>query len=229
MVPVLERDRRGSLSVQTAMTIETKLAERREFPRIAFKASSLVIEPKSAELIIAETTELSRFGCFIQTRKPLREKSRIHIEIADDADIFTASGVVAYVTAQGMGIAFGIVESKSYNILAKWLSQVPRRFTRHRFNGIAGVCDLASGSEQVAMTWDLSPGGCFIKTVKPLPKGTQVNIRIEHHGAEFTAIGRVTQNVTATGMGIEFAQIEPNDQKILREWLPENPLTDNRQ
>ena len=190
------------------MTIETKLAERREFPRIAFKASSLVIEPKSAELIIAETTELSRF---------------------DDADIFTASGVVAYVTAQGMGIAFGIVESKSYNILAKWLSQVPRRFTRHRFNGIAGVCDLASGSEQVAMTSDLSPGGCFVKTVKPLPKGTQVNIRIEHHGAEFTAIGRVTQNVTATGMGIEFAQIEPNDQKILREWLPENPLPDNRQ
>jgi hypothetical protein len=95
------------------------VAERREFPRIPFKATSLVIDPTSAEVVVAHTTELSGFGCFVQTTKPLPQRSRIHIEIADDADIFTASGVVAYVTRSGMGIASGFVESKNYDILSK--------------------------------------------------------------------------------------------------------------
>src|SRR5260370_16778072 len=105
-------------------TIE--VAERREFLRIPFKASSLVIDPSSAEVVVAHTTELSRFGCFVQTTKPLPQRSRIHIRIADDADVFTASGMVAYVTGSGMGIAFGLVESKNYDILSQTLSPMPR-------------------------------------------------------------------------------------------------------
>lgn len=38
----------------------TAIAERREFPRIPFKATSLVIDPASAEVVVANTTELSR-------------------------------------------------------------------------------------------------------------------------------------------------------------------------
>jgi len=44
-------------------------------------------------------------------------------------------------------------------------------------------------------------------------------VRIEHAGAEFTAIGRVTDNVTAEGMGVEFIEIEPKDRVILDKWL----------
>jgi hypothetical protein len=31
----------------------------------------------------------------------------------------------------------------------------------------------------------------------------------------------VTENVNATGMGIEFVEIEPKDQAILGKWLPQ--------
>jgi DNA-directed RNA polymerase subunit E'/Rpb7 len=201
----------------------TDAADRREFPRILFKASSLVIEPTSAEIVLAHTTELSRFGCFVETIKPLPRRSRIHVEIADDEGTFTASGVVAYVTSAGMGIAFGMVESKSYEILAKWLSRTPRRSARFDFNATAEVRDLASRNEQVAITRDVSTGGCFIKTVAPLPKGTRIRVRIEHNGAEFTAIGRVTDNVSAIGMGVEFLEVEPKYRTILDNWLPGKP------
>jgi hypothetical protein len=86
-----------------------------------------VIDPSSAEVVVGQTTELSRFGCFVQTVKPLPRRFRIHIEIADGGDTFTASGIVAYVTGEGMGIAFGLVESKDHEILAKWLSHEPRQ------------------------------------------------------------------------------------------------------
>jgi hypothetical protein len=40
-----------------------------------------------------------------------------------------------------------------------------------------------------------------------------------HSGAEFAAIGNVTGNVTATGIGIVFTEIEASDRAILEKWL----------
>ena len=56
----------------------------------------------------------------------------------------------------------------------------------------AEVKELWSWKEQVLVTRDLSAGGCFVKTAAPLPKGSRIRVRIEHAGAEFPAIGKVT-------------------------------------
>jgi hypothetical protein len=69
------------------------------------------------------------------------------------------------------------------------------------------------------ITRDLGAGGCFVKTAAPLPKGSRIRVRIEHAGAEFTAMGRVTDNVCAEGMGVEFTEMEPQDRAILEKWL----------
>lgn len=69
------------------------------------------------------------------------------------------------------------------------------------------------------ITRDLSAGGCFIATATPLPKGSRIRVRIERRGIEFTATDRVTDNVTAEGMGVEFVEIEPKDRAILEKWL----------
>jgi PilZ domain len=68
---------------------------------------------------------------------------------------------------------------------------------------------------------DLGAGGCFVKTTASLPKGSRIRVRIEHARAEFTAIARVTDNITAEGMGIEFIEMEPRDRAILEKWLDE--------
>lgn len=120
-----------------------------------------------------------------------------------------------------MCVVFGTVEPDHYEILANWLSRTPRKFDRHSFAATAEIRDLGSRNEQVAITRDLSAGGCFVKTAAPLPKGTRIRVRIEHAGNEFTAVGRVTDNVSAIGMGVEFVEVEPKDRAILEKWLPQ--------
>jgi hypothetical protein len=195
--------------------------ERRRVPRISFKATSVVAGTGSSQIVIAQTSELSRFGCFVQTIKPYPKGTRIHIEIAEAGTTFVATGLVAYVTGDGMGVVFSMVESENYEILAKWLSRTPRQSDRLSFAATAQVKELGSSNEQILITRDLSAGGCFVKTVAPLPKGSRIRVCIEHGGVELTATGRVTDNITPEGMGVEFIAMEPSDRAILKKWLAE--------
>lgn len=94
-----------------------------------------------------------------------------------------------------------------------------RAATRYNFGAIAEVIALDQSHELVSLTRDLSASGCFVETTTPFATGTRVRVRITHSGADFTALGDVTGNVTPTGMGIVFTQIEPNDRAILERWL----------
>jgi len=94
-----------------------------------------------------------------------------------------------------------------------------RGATRYNFGAIAEVIDTDQSHELISVTRDLSVSGCFVKTTTPFSEGTRVRVRITHSGGEFMAIGNVTANVTPTGMGIAFTQIEPNDRAILESWL----------
>ncbi len=194
-------------------------AERRRVPRIPFKATSVVTETGSAEIVVAQTTELSRFGCFVQTKKPYPKGTRVHIEVAETGTTLVASGAVAYVTPEGMGVVFSMVEPDNQAILEHWLSRTPRRFTRYNIGATAKVRDVGSRRENVLITRDLSAGGCFVCTGAPLPQGTQIDVRITHRGDEFKALGRVTHNVSAQGMGVEFIEVATKDRAILEKWL----------
>jgi hypothetical protein len=125
------------------------------------------------------------------------------------------------ITGDGMGVVFSMVEPESSEVLATWLSRKPRESDRYSFAATAEVKELGSWSEEVLITRDLSAGGCFVKTAAPLPKGSRIRVRIEQAREEFTAIARVTDNVTAERMGIEFTEMEPKDRAILKKWLDE--------
>lgn len=96
-----------------------------------------------------------------------------------------------------------------------------RGASRYSFSAIAEVIDLDSRGELVSILRDISASGCFVKTTTPFASGTWVRVRITHSGAEFAAIGNVTDNVSQTGMGIIFTQMEPNDRAIMEKWLSE--------
>lgn len=199
--------------------IAERPGERRRVPRIPFKATSLVAEVGSTRVVVAQTIELSRFGCFVQTIKPYPQGTRVHIEMAEAGNTFSASGVVAYVNGDGMGVVFSMVEPESYEILAQWLSRTPRLSGRYSVGATAEIKELGSWNEQVMITRDISAGGCFIQTPMAPPKGSRINVRIMHRGEEFTAVGRVTDNVSADGMGVEFVEMEPKDRATLQKWL----------
>ena len=193
--------------------------ERRCAPRIPFKATSVVAEIGSTQVVVAQTSELSRYGCFVKTIKPYPRGTRVHIEMAECGTTFSASGVVAYVAGDGMGVIFSMVEPEDREILAKWLSRTPRLAEGHGIGATAEVKELGSWNEQVVITRDLSACGCFVETTITSPKGSQMRVRISHRGEEFTAIGRVTDNIKPDGMGLEFLEMEPKDRAILEKWL----------
>jgi PilZ domain-containing protein len=195
--------------------------EHRRVARIPFKATCAVTVTDSSRMAVAQITELGRFGCLVDTIKTYPKGTKVHIEISESGATFVASGVVAYVTGDGMGIEFRMVESESSEVLATWLSRTPRQSDRYSFAATAELKEFGSWTEQVLIIRDLSAGGCFVKTVAPLPKGRRIRVRIEHAKAEFTAIARVTDNVTTEGMGIEFIEMEPRDRAILEKWLGE--------
>lgn len=207
--------------VQT--THVTERQTERRVPRVPFKATSVITEADASGIVVAQTSELSPLGCFVQTLKPYPKGTRVHIEIADAGITFVASGVVAYVTAEGMAVVFSTVEPADQKILENWLSRTPRQSDRHSFVARVQVNELGSWGQGL-ITRDLSAGGCFIKTAVPLPKGTRIRVRIEHAGAEFAAIGRVTDNLNAEGLGVEFIEIEPSDRATLEKWLADGKV-----
>jgi len=210
-----------------ATDIAERPTERRRVPRVPFRATSVVTEIESSRIAVAHTRELSRFGCFIQTVKPYAKGTKVRIEIADGLDVFTTFGVVAYVTADGIGIVFDVVESENYGLLERWLSRKPRRSHRYSFGAPAEIKDLTSKHKQVLFTRDLSAGGCFIKTLHPLPKGSRLRLRIRHAGARFTAIATVIDDLSEEGMGVEFIQLKPKDRAILQKWLAGETLVND--
>jgi hypothetical protein len=90
---------------------------------------------------------------------------------------------------------------------------------RYYLGAIAEVIDLDGRGEFVSVTRDLSASGCFVKTTTPFVTGTMVRVRLTLSGAAFAAIGNVTANVTPTGVGIVFTEIDENDRAILEKWL----------
>lgn len=193
--------------------------ERRCQPRIPFKATSVVAEIGSTQVVVAQTSELSRYGCFVKTIKPYPQGTRVRIEMAEGGATFSALGVVAYIAGDGMGVIFSTVEPENDEILAKWLSRIPGLSERYSAATTAEVQELASRNEQVVITRDLSAGGCFVETALPSSKGSRMRLRITHRGQDFTAVARVTENVRPDGMGLEFVEIEPGDRAILEKWL----------
>jgi Ribonuclease G/E len=83
----------------------------------------------------------------------------------------------------------------------------------------AEVVELPRGAKLAARTSDISRTGCYIDTLNPVAKGSQVRLRITHHDQVFEAIGRVVYVSPGLGMGIAFESIAADQQARLENWL----------
>src|ERR1700680_2264451 len=91
-----------------------------------------------------------------------------------------------------------------------------RRFSLH---ASIELTDLQSETQTKEQTSDLSLFGCHVETLKPLPAGTKVRIKISYRSENFDALGRVVHTGPNSGMGILFTKIEPNEQSTLDKWI----------
>jgi hypothetical protein len=95
------------------------------------------------------------------------------------------------------------------------------RARRYPFHASIELTDLESETRTKAQTSNLSLFGCHVDTLKPLPAGAKVRVKISHRSENFEALGKVVYSLQNDGMGIHFTNIEPNDQLVLDKWIAE--------
>jgi PilZ domain-containing protein len=90
---------------------------------------------------------------------------------------------------------------------------------RYPFAGDVVMLDMESGSRTEGVTSDISMGGIFVCTSKPLPSNTRVRLTLSRKEQKMEALGVVRIVKPRIGMGIEFMDVEPPSHEILRQWV----------
>ena len=97
-----------------------------------------------------------------------------------------------------------------------------RRYAiRHPFAADAQFIDLGAGSAGSGVTSDLSLGGCFICTSKPLEMSSRLKLKLTRVDQIVEALAVVRIVKPRVGMGIEFLDVEGKHHRTLERWLVE--------
>jgi len=93
--------------------------------RYLFVATIELTDTQSEAKIQVRTSDLSLFGCRVETHKPFATGSKVRIRIAHSSANFVALGKVSYTTSDGgMGIAFTQIQRSDQVILEKWVEDL---------------------------------------------------------------------------------------------------------
>jgi hypothetical protein len=95
-----------------------------------------------------------------------------------------------------------------------------RRYAiRFPFAGDVELIDLETGKQVEGVTSDISLGGCFVCTSKPLPVNARARLKLVRKSQVIEALVVVRIVKPRIGMGIEFFDLEPAYNDILLTWL----------
>ena len=95
-----------------------------------------------------------------------------------------------------------------------------RRYAiRFPFAADVELIDLETGKQVEGVTSDISLGGCFVCTSKPLPLNARARMRLVRKGQLIEALVAVRIVKPRIGMGLEFLDIEATSNSILSRWL----------
>ena len=99
--------------------------ERHRARRYSFHASIDLTDLQSETQIREQTSDLSLFGCHVDTLKPLPPETKVRVKIAHRSENFAALGKVTYSRSNaGMGILFTLIEPHDQSVLDKWIAEL---------------------------------------------------------------------------------------------------------
>ena len=98
--------------------------ERRRAKRYPFIVTVELTDLQSEAQIREQASDVSLFGCHVNTLKPWPAGTRVRIRIMHRGGIFVAYGRVAsFSPNKGMGIVFTGIEENDETTLEKWLDE----------------------------------------------------------------------------------------------------------
>ena len=93
--------------------------------RYVFVASIELTELQSETQTWEQTSELSLFGCHVNTGRSLAVGTKVWLRITHESGIFETHGRVTNVQPEtGIGIVFTNVEEKYQLVLEKWIAEL---------------------------------------------------------------------------------------------------------
>ena len=119
-----------------------------------------------------------------------------------------SSALSSRVTAQTYGMASAAPSERRCAMRSPFLAPVE-------------TLDMRTGTRIQARTSDLSPQGCYVDTLNPLPLGSAVRLQIQRAGLILDVLANVTSSHVGSGMGLEFDQITGPQKSVLDCWLSE--------
>lgn len=85
---------------------------------------------------------------------------------------------------------------------------------------IAEVTEIVSGIKIIARTSDVSRSGCYVDTLNPVKKGSQIRLRLVQGSESLETEARVVYVSPGLGMGVRFYEyISKSQLVLLDEWL----------
>ena len=95
-----------------------------------------------------------------------------------------------------------------------------RRYAiRYPFAADAVLIDLETGTQSNGVTSDISLGGCFICTARPLALKSRARVTLSRKGQSVEGLAVVRIVKARVGMGIEFIDIESAGHDLLARWI----------
>ncbi len=93
--------------------------------RYSFISTIEVADSESGQQIVGATSNLSRYGCHIQTVTPFPPGTLVSLKINNKGITFHSRGKIVYaISGVGMGIHFESVAISDRAVLKEWLAQV---------------------------------------------------------------------------------------------------------
>ncbi len=98
--------------------------ERHRARRFSFHATIELTDLQSEAQTKEQTSDLSLFGCHVDTLKPLPAETKVRIKITHRSENFDALGKVVHTRPNsGMGILFIKIEPNDQLVLDKWIDE----------------------------------------------------------------------------------------------------------
>jgi hypothetical protein len=112
---------RGSASQEST---QAATQERRSGLRHAFVVTAEAEELATATKLPARISDLSAYGCYLDTLNPFSSGTRIRIHFKKGNETFQLVGVVVYShEGMGMGVSFTAVNPGAQEAIQKWLTE----------------------------------------------------------------------------------------------------------
>jgi hypothetical protein len=150
------------------------------------------------------------------------EVARVHRR-ADGYGVAVAilSGLQATSPQPGNSSAVAQPANPQVAVAASTAASDRRCATRSAFIAPVEMVEMRTGSRIHARTSDLSPQGCYIDTLNPLPVGAAVRLQIHRGGSVLDVLANVSSRHVGSGMGLVFGEIAGAQRAILESWLSE--------